>query len=211
MRPGPQESPPHREREKRMDKVEKLKDGTDIVIRDLHLDDLDALVAFYRSLPREDRKYLRVDVTDKKVVALRMKRMERGDDIRIVALRDAEIVADGHVELSGDQWSKHQGEIRVIVSRDFQNKGLGTVMIRELYFIAVQRNLEIIVARMMRPQVGAQKVFRKLGFRESQYLPDFVRDIEGESQDLIVMTCDIKDLWKQLDRLYSESDWERCR
>lgn len=194
-----------------MEKINKLKDGTDVVIRELRPDDLRALTAFYRSLPLEDRKYLRIDVTDDKVVAARIKRLERGDDIRIVALRGAEIVADGHIELSGDQWSRHQGEIRVIVSRDCQDKGLGTVMIRELYFIAVQRNLEIIVARMMRPQVGAQKVFRKLGFRESQVLPDFVRDIEGETQDLIVMTCDIKDLWKQLDHLYSDSDWERCR
>ena len=194
-----------------MDKIERLKDGTEVVIRELRPDDLDALMAFYRLLPGEDRKYLRVDVTDKFVMAQRMKRAERGDDIRILALHGTEIVADGHLELSGEQWSKHQGEIRLVVSRDFQSKGLGTVMIRELYFNAVSRNLEIIIARMMRPQVGAQKIFRKLGFRESQYLPDFVRDIEGSTQDLIVMTCDIKDLWKQLDRLFSESDWGRCR
>jgi ribosomal protein S18 acetylase RimI-like enzyme len=194
-----------------VEKTEKMRDGKDVVIRGLEPDDLDKLMAFYRSLPLEDRKYLRVDVTDKKIVARRMNRVERGEDIRIVALRGGEIVADGHIELSGEQWSKHQGEIRVIVSRDFQNAGLGTIMIRELYFIAVQRNLEILVARMMRPQGGAQKIFRKLGFRETQLLPDFVRDLEGASQDLIVMTCDLKDLWKQLDRLFSESDWERCR
>jgi ribosomal protein S18 acetylase RimI-like enzyme len=194
-----------------VEKTEKMRDGTDVIIRELRPDDLDKLMAFYRSLPQEDRKYLRVDVTDKKVVAQRMNRVERGEDIRIVALRGGEIIADGHIELSGEQWSKHQGEIRVIVSRDFQTIGLGTIMIRELYFIAVERNLEILVARMMRPQIGAQKIFRKLGFRESQLLPDFVRDLEGASQDLILMTCDIKDLWRQLDRLFSESDWERCR
>ena len=49
---------------------------------------------------------------------------------------------------------------------------------------------------MMRPQVGAQKIFRRLGFREESLLPDFVKDIKGDSQDLIVMTCDVKDLWK---------------
>jgi hypothetical protein len=25
------------------------------------------------------------------------------------------------------------------------------------------------------------------------------------------MACDVKDLWKELDRLFSESDWQRCR
>jgi hypothetical protein len=64
---------------------------------------------------------------------------------------------------------------------------------------------------MMRPQVGAQHIFRKLGFREELLIPDYVRDLKGETQDLIIMTCDIKDLWKELDHFYSDSDWQRCR
>ncbi|OGD20254.1 MAG: hypothetical protein A2Y70_01170 [Candidatus Aminicenantes bacterium RBG_13_64_14] len=39
----------------------------------------------------------------------------------------------------------------------------------------------------------------------------FVKDTRGGSQDLIVMSCDVKDLWKELDRTFSESDWQRCR
>jgi RimJ/RimL family protein N-acetyltransferase len=128
-----------------------------------------------------------------------------------VAVHGGLIVASGVLELSGEAWSKHQGEIRVIISRPFQKRGLGTIMIRELYFIAVQNQLQTIVARMMRPQVGAQKIFRRLGFREESMFPDFVKDLHGSSQDLIVMTCDVKELWKQLDRTFSESDWQRCR
>lgn len=150
-----------------------------------------------------------MDVTDKKVVAQRIQRIDTGDVIRIIALHDGEIIADGMLELSEEQWSKHQGEIRVIVAHPFQHKGLGTVMIRELYFLAVQKNVEVIVARMMRPQVGAEHIFRKLGFREL-LLPDHVRDLDGATQDLIFMTCDIKDLLKELDHL-SASDWQRCR
>jgi ribosomal protein S18 acetylase RimI-like enzyme len=194
-----------------MDKIEKLKDGTEVTIRRLAPDDLDRLMDFYLALPLEDRKYLKFDVTDRKVVAKRLRRVETGDDIRIVAIHGGLIVASGAIELSGEAWSKHQGEIRVIVARPFQKRGLGSIMIRELYFIAVQNQLQTIVARMMRPQVGAQKIFRRLGFRETSLLADFVKDIKGEHQDLIVMACDVKDLWKELDRLFSESDWQRCR
>lgn len=194
-----------------MDKIEKFKDGTEVTIRKLGIEDLDLLMEFYRSLPIEDRKYLKFDVTDRFVVAKRLRRIESGDDIRIAAIHGGLIVASGALELSGEAWSKHQGEIRVIVARPFQQRGLGTIMIRELYFLAVQNKLQTIVARMMRPQVGAQKIFRRLGFREESILPDFVKDLKGVSQDLIVMTCDVKDLWKELDRLFSESDWQRCR
>jgi len=194
-----------------MDKTEKLKDGTEVRIRKLVVEDLDRLMEFFQDLPLEDRKYLKFDVTDRKAVAKRLRRVETGDDIRIIAIHGGVVVASGVVELSGEAWSKHQGEIRVIIARPFQKRGLGTIMIRELYFISVQNNLKTIVAKMMRPQVGAQKIFRSLGFREDSLMPDFVKDIKGDSQDLIVMTCDIKDLWKQLDRAFSESDWQRCR
>ena len=194
-----------------MDKTEKLKDGTEARIRKLVVEDIDRLMEFYQALPLEDRKYLKFDVTDRKVVAKRLLRVENGDDIRIIAIHGGVVVASGALELSGEAWSRHQGEIRVIIARPFQHRGLGMIMIRELYFIAVQNNLKTIVAKMMRPQVGAQKIFRSLGFREESLMPDFVKDIKGESQDLIVMTCDVKDLWKQLDRAFSESDWQRGR
>ena len=194
-----------------MDKVETLKDGTKVTVRELKLDDLDKLTQFYQRLPLEDRKYLKFDVTDKKVVAKRLKRIESGDDIRLAAWLNDEIIASGVIELSGEAWSKHQGEIRVIIAHPFQHRGLGLIMIRELFFIAVQNNLEIIIAKMMRPQVGAQHIFRKLGFREEMLLPDYLKDLEGVTQDMIIMACNVKDLWKQLDHLFSESDWQRCR
>jgi L-amino acid N-acyltransferase YncA len=194
-----------------MDKTERMKDGTEVTIRRLVPNDIDKLMEFYASLPKEDRRYLKFDVTDRTVVAKRLRRVESGDDIRIVAVHGGVIVASGALELSGEGWSKHQGEIRVIVARPFQHRGLGKIMIRELYFIAVQNQITTIVARMMRPQAGAQTTFRRLGFREETMLPDFVKDIQGGSQDLIVMTCDVKDLWRELDRTFSESDWQRCR
>jgi GNAT superfamily N-acetyltransferase len=194
-----------------MDKTERMKDGTEVTIRRIVANDIDRLMDFYGSLPEEDRKYLKFDVMDRKVVAKRLRRIEAGDDIRIVAVHGGLIVASGALELSGETWSKHQGEIRVMVARPFQQRGLGTIMIRELYFIAIQNNIDTIVARMMRPQAGAQKVFRRLGFRDETMLPDFVKDLQGGSQDLIVMTCNVKDLWKELDRTFSESDWQRCR
>jgi len=194
-----------------VEKTETLKDGTIIKLRALKLEDLDKMMKFYRSLPLEDRKYLKFDVTNRKVVAKRLQRIETGDDIRVVALYKNEIIASGALELSGEYWSRHMGEIRVIISHAFQHKGLGTILIRELYFIAIQKKIETIVALMMRPQIAAQHIFTKLGFHEKVLLPDHVKDIEGTSQDLIIMTCNVNNLMKELDHEFRESDWQRCR
>jgi len=194
-----------------MEKTETLKDGKKVKVRALTGKDLDRLMAFYRSLPQEDRKYLRVDVSDRKVVAERVRLIDQEQVFRIIALYKDKIIADGALELSGEVWRRHQGEVRLIVARHFRRKGLGMIMIRELYFLAAARNIATVVAKMMRPQKAAQTIFHRLGFREEALLPDYVRDLTGRAQDLLVMACDLGDMWTELDDLYSNSDWERCR
>jgi hypothetical protein len=55
------------------------------------------------------------------------------------------------------------------------------------------------VVKMMRPPAAARGIFRKLGFREEVLLPEYVSDLEGHRQDLIVMRCDLKALWRELE------------
>ncbi len=194
-----------------MEKKETLKDGTKVIIRKLHINDLDRLMIFYSSLPPEDRKYLRIDVTDKEVVKQRITLTDTGNVLRLVAIFEDEIIADGALELSGEEWRKHQGELRVIVAKPFQHKGLGMILVREMYFLAIEKNVEQVVVKMMNPQIAAQRIFQKLGFQEEIQIPDYVRDQAGEKQNLIIMTCNIKDLWDELEHFYDDSDWQRCR
>jgi RimJ/RimL family protein N-acetyltransferase len=192
-------------------KVETLKDGTKVIIRNLHLDDLDNLMKFYRALPYDDRVYLKVDVTKRNVVKQRIHMMEEGRAFRIVALHEGEIVGDGMFEISQEEWRKHQGEIRVIVAREFQRKGLGMIMMGELHSLAMNQGVDKIVVRMMKPQIGARNICKKLGFHEETIIPNYVWDQAGEPQDLVIMTCNVKDFWKELEHFYSDSDWRRSR
>ncbi len=192
-------------------KREALKDGTRVLIRDLHFEDLDKLIKFYRSLPLEDRVYLKVDVTKRKVVEQRIRLIEGGTVFRIVALHNEEIIGDGMFEISKEEWRKHQGELRVIVARAFQRKGLGMIMMRELHSLAMKKDIDKIVVKMMKPQLGAINICKKLGFHIESKIPNYVWDQEGNPQDLIIMTCKPKELWKELEHFYSVSDWRRCR
>lgn len=192
-------------------KRETLKDGTRVLIRDLHKEDLDKLMKFYRSLPPDDRVYLKVDVTKRKVVEERMKLIEKGTIFRIIALHDDEIVGDGMFEISKEVWRKHQGELRVIVARSFQRKGLGMLMFRELHSLALKKDIDKIVVKMMKPQKGAINICKKLGFHKETIIPNYVWDQEDKPQDLVIMSCKPKDLWRELEHFYSDSDWRRCR
>jgi len=193
--------------------TEPLKDGTKITLRLLTVneDDLNKLMKFYQDLPFSDRKYLKVDVTKKDVVQNRLHSIVDRRAVRVIALDNDDIVSEGELFLVGDDWHRDEGEIRVIVARDFQRKGLGMIMMRELYSQALNHKLEHLVAKMMTPQTGFQNILKKFGFKEGHVLPKYALDQDKQKQDMLIMTCEMKDFWRELEGAYKQSDWQRCR
>ena len=194
-----------------MEKVVKLKEGRDVIIREMHEDDTDAMFAFFARLPTEDRKYLRADVTQYKVLEGRYHDVEEGRVRRLVAIDDEEFVADGALELKGHGWGENIAEMRLIVARSHQRLGLGSQLARELYFLAAEHKVDRIVTRMMRPQIGAYRIMKRLGFHDEFLIPEQVRDQDGIWQDLIIMRCNLEDLWSEMEGQYHDSDWQRHR
>src|SRR4030042_693969 len=123
---------------------------------------------------------------------------DKGQVLRIIALYKDKIIADGALELSGEEWRRHQGEVRLIVARPFRRKGLGMIMIRELYFLATARNIATIVDTMMRPQKGAQTLFHRLGFPGAALLPAYGRGLTGRTHALLIMVCKLRHMWAEL-------------
>jgi len=194
-----------------MSRKVQLKDGTSVVIRAMRAADLDRSWAFFQALSPEDRAYLRRDVTRREVVEARFEAMKTSDLKRLVAVADERIVADAALELESSGWKEHVGELRMIVATDYQRKGLGRWMARELYSVAAEAKVEEILVRMMRPQVAARSIFRRLGFQEETVLPDYVKDLKGQKHDLILMRCDLEALWKELEDYITSADWQRVR
>jgi len=189
----------------------KLKDGSEVVIRPLEQRDLDRARAFFHGLPKKDREYLRRDVRQTAAVEQMLEAVARGQAQRIVALAGRKIVAEGALELEPHAWKRHVGELRLVVARPYQRKGLGMLMARELYHLAAAAKLEELIVRMMRPQIAARKIFRRLGFHDEVLLHDYVRDLGGAKQDLILMRCDLGALWQELEEYFAQRDWQRTR
>ena len=194
-----------------METKAKLNDGTGIVIRPMTEDDVDKSWGFFQKLPEEDRAYLRVDVTKRDVVEKRITEMQSGVVRRLVALAGDEIVADGALELAGARWKEHVAELRLIVARPYQRKGVGMLMARDLYTLASAEKVEDVVVEMMAPQISARRIFHKLGFKEEAVFPRYVKDITGRKQDLIVMRSELGALWHELEEKIALSDWQRTR
>ena len=194
-----------------MEKKLKLKNGLEVLIREMAEDDVQRSLDFFRALPDEDRAYLRVDVTDPLVVEQRITAIKSGRVIRLVAVIDDQIVADGALELEGYGWKTHIAEIRLIVAHSYQRKGLGMLMARELFMIAAEKKIEEILVEFMEAQVGVQNIFKRLGFHQDAVFHDYVKDVSGKKHDLIIMRCNLEELWQKLDHYLADSDWLRTR
>jgi L-amino acid N-acyltransferase YncA len=192
-----------------MDKEVTLKNNVKVTIREMTTQDVDRSLAFFQALPEDDRAYLRRPVTDREAVTRRIDAMTMGRVLRLVAVVDDEIVADGALELATQGWKEHIAEIRLIVARPYQGKGLGELMAMELYNLASRRRVEEILVEMMGPQAGVQRIFKRLGFQKVAEIQQFVKDIHGEKQDLILMRCKLAELWDKLEEHITASDWHQ--
>ena len=114
--------------------------------------DAPALAAFAATLPAHDLLFLRRDISQPKVIAAWMQALADGR-LHSLAVRDA---ADASGALLGCSaivvdplsWSRHVGELRVLVAPAWRGKGLGRVLIQQCFAQALALGLQKLVAQM---------------------------------------------------------------
>jgi len=187
-------------------KTVRLRDGAEVLLRPLEAGDLESSHRFFLSLPQEDRRFLRIDVTDIANVRLRMEPSDEVDPWRLVAFADGTIVAEASLHQPRYGWMRHTAELRCIVARDFQARGLGSVLFAEAYQEATRRHIEKLYGIVPSDQPAALRISERLGFRAELTLPDHLRTPEGELKDLVVMTVNLRDLWHRVEDLMQTMD-----
>lgn len=179
-------------------------DGGVLTLRYMGATDRLRILAFARSLPPHDLLFLRRDITDPAEVDAWMRDIGTGEVSTIVAVRDDEIVGYGSVARSPLSWMRHIAELRVLVGESMRGKGLGRVLTREAFRVAVDMGVEKMIAQMTIDQQGAMSVFRRLGFQSEALLPGHVKDRDGKTYDLVVMSQSVTAFQATLDALEAE-------
>jgi RimJ/RimL family protein N-acetyltransferase len=165
--------------------------GVEITFRLMEPSDRDDIVNFARGLPEHDLLFLRTDVTDPKIVDQWIENVEKGRTITILAHSEGKLI--GYAALHRDEvlWTRHVGEIRVMLNSDLRGFGLGKLMANEVFAIAKDLGLQKIMVRMTTDQRGARGMVESLGFRPEALLADFAMARDGRTHDLLIMTYDV--------------------
>ena len=164
-----------------------LEDGTPITLRPMIKNDGNALLAYFQALPPEDRLCLKEDVTDPKVIENWIYELDYDNILPLLAWHNGDIVGDATLRFNPIGWTRHQGEVRLTTSTGYRVKGLGTILVQNLIDIATALGLEQIAIEIPPVLDKAFYLFGKMGFKEVAHLPGFVRDLEGNESDLVLM------------------------
>lgn len=166
-------------------------DGAEFTLRPMEADDKAAVLRFAESLPPHDLLFLKRDITKRPVVDAWIESNDDGSMTTLLADRDGELVATAALLQDPLSWSPHLGEVRVLVAEAARKHGLGRTLIEAIFRAALDKGLEKLTARMTPDQAGAITVFEEMGFRGEALLKDHVRDAEGQTHDIVILSCDV--------------------
>jgi GNAT superfamily N-acetyltransferase len=155
-------------------------------------EDADKLYAFFSRVPREDRLFLRDDVSIRDVIDSWTQELDYEKVLPLVAEVGGNIVGDATLHRRKFGWTSHVGKVRLVIDKDYRGKGLGTVLIEELIDIAKKAGLEQLVAELMSNQTGALSAFKRLGFEKEVVFFNYVKDQMGEARNLVVMIKNLR-------------------
>ncbi|MFQ5604475.1 MAG: GNAT family N-acetyltransferase [bacterium] len=187
-------------------KTVSLKDNNKLTLRLMQNEDLDLLLSFYRSIPEENRQFLRIDVTNRENVERRFANLDHKHVYPILAIDEGKIVGVATMFKAEIGWKRNLGEVRLLIAPDYRRKGLATIFVRELFAHALKSKILKIQAEMVEDQESAIAVFERFGFRKEAVLRKHVTDTHGQRKNLIIMTLDVEDLWHLMENHVEDYD-----
>ena len=164
-----------------------LKDGGKATMRPLRKSDETDLHHFFQAIPEPERLFIKHRVTDLNVIQDWCQNIDYGRNLPMVGIMDGKFVgvATLHQQLGG--WKRHIGRVSVLVHPDFRGRGLARALVGSILEIAESAGLEKVEAEFIGEQEPAMRTFAMLGFNQLLRLENYVRDMQANSHDYILM------------------------
>jgi L-amino acid N-acyltransferase YncA len=166
-----------------------------VTFRRLSADDKELFRGFIRSLPAKDNYYLLIDVRSDQAIDRWAEEVADGHTLGVVALDGDNMIGYCSVDTNELPWTSHTGEMRMSTALAYRGLGIGRVLANEVFAMARAHGLEKIWSRMAGGQRASQNVFESLGFRAEAMLSDFVKNEDGLTEDLLMMSYDAGKPW----------------
>ncbi len=163
-----------------------LADGTRVLLRPLASDDKNALVALFTPISPTDLALMRNDVSSPQVVMGWVDALDYKKVLPLVAVVNDRIVGDATLHFHTGP-GRHLADVRIFLSKEFRQRGLGSAMLRALIDVARKLGLQQLVAEVVASQDKTITAFQQLGFELRTTFPDYFIMPDGETHAVAVL------------------------
>lgn len=168
-----------------------LRDGSRVLLRPLSKDDRQALFDLFASVPPDELIGMRHDVSNPEVVGAWVDELDYDKVLPLVAVSGTRIVGDATLHF-GQESTRHVGEVRIYLSRDFRQRGLGTRMLQALVDIARRRRLLMLQVRFIHDRTDDIRAFQNVGFVSKCIFEDAFMLPNGDLRDVVHLILRIR-------------------
>lgn len=168
-----------------------LRDGRRVLIRPFNRRDTNALFEFFQQLPEDTRRFAWDRIDDRALVESWGQNLDYDKVFPLLAFDGTRVVADATLHRRRGGPLRLVGRIKWLIAEEFQNVGLGTVLVN--HFIAMARNegLRHLTCMLITDlEASAIETLIPLGFQEHR-IPGYGADPDGAPHDMTKLILEL--------------------
>jgi RimJ/RimL family protein N-acetyltransferase len=163
----------------------------DLVLRPMETEDEQALAAFFKRIPVDERQLFKDDVTQPTVIRGWTRNLDYANTLPLLLFQGRRVVADATLHRDRRGWSRHVAEVRISLDPEFRGRGLALSLMKEFLEIAPLLQVAIVNASVLDVQRRAGELMESAGFVPIATLPQHAIDLAGRVHDVLVYSCTV--------------------
>jgi GNAT superfamily N-acetyltransferase len=151
--------------------------------------------AFIKKFPRGEYTFLKDDLGDPAVLDTWR---GRGTTVFVAYLEGDPDLAGLVAVIPGLGWSRHVGDMRMVVDPAKRGRGVGATLARRALTAAVATGLKKVTVEVLADQPAVSALFADLAFTPEALLADHVQDDQGHYHDLLILAHPVEETMSAL-------------
>jgi RimJ/RimL family protein N-acetyltransferase len=175
-----------------------IRTGEELSVKLVGTQDAGSVLKFFKLLSGRDSVFLRTDLTEEESVA---RFLERSNAVRLMGMLNGDMVGQASMYKELEGWTRHVGELRVVVSSLHQGKGISIALLKEIVHISQIIGISKLMARVVADDKRAVAVLYRLGFSKEATLSRHATDRNGRVHDMLIFSQQVDDFWAQMEEM----------
>ncbi|MFO1485680.1 MAG: GNAT family N-acetyltransferase [Verrucomicrobiaceae bacterium] len=168
-----------------------LTNGAQALIRPLQEDDGVAFTRFHDSVPGNERFLQKHRLSDAGEIEAWCHDLDVEKRLTLLALADGQVVGHATLHQRPGGWKRHIGMVDALIHPDFRGLGVLRALLGGLVDAASHAGLTRLEAEFNGERKNTAQSFIKCGFEELLRMPDYLRDMQAQPHDYVLMGMDL--------------------